>query len=370
MSEPADSTPPPPNTATKKLTRDTSRSTAREHIDDTQQPELRISVDKPKTTNHRQNRVGWPTFIIVQLLMLAFVISLVPRNSGTQAHTTAPVPVPAPAAVTVPAPASAPATSADTSGLEIKLSKAQDQISALQKQIDSQRGDRERMQATLQEMTDRMALVIKQNSFVPGGNGNAQNLSASDASQVAALIPTVTPATSELVLLKERNRLTDYADKAIATGSREGLQAIVETMFNQNSANMHHAAGAEFRRVAAYFEIASNIDPNYRLPIQELFKGKDSPVKAEADLKSDQLIKLMHDHQQPWEVRLRCAYLLRANPDAPVTPALLKTLHEDPSLDVVKQAQTSFEKRVGQRFRLFDLPSIDAWWATQTQTKK
>ncbi|MES2596477.1 MAG: hypothetical protein V4662_14125 [Verrucomicrobiota bacterium] len=363
MSEPADSLPPPPNTATKKLTRDTGRSAAREQIGVIPGADPIIKDETVKSGNARQRRVGWTPFIIVQLLMLAFVISLVPRNGDTLAHATAPVPVPAPVAATSLPPAAA---SADTSGLEIKLSKAQDQIIALQKQIDSQRGERERMQATLQEMTDRMALVIKQSAFVPGGN-NAQNLTTNDASQVAAMIPTVTPAMSELVLLKERNRLTDYADRAIATGSREGLQAIVETMFNQNSQNMHHAAGAEFRRVQAWFEIGSNIDPNYRLPILELFKEKDSPIKAEADLKADQLIKLMHDHQQPWEVRLRCAFLLRSNPDPTVNAALLKTIHDDPSLDVLKQAQTAFEKRVGQRFRLFDIPSIDAWWATQTK---
>lgn len=335
-----------------------SRSAAREQIDSGLQDDVVITSQGTKGGNLRQHRVGWTSFAIVQLLMLLFVISLVPRHQ-VQAPATA---VSAPAA---PSPVAA-ADSGEVNALQVKLSKAQDQIISLQKQIDSQRTDRERMQATLQEMTDRMALVIKQTSFVPGGN-NAQNLSVSDASQVASMLPTVTPAMSELVLLKERNRLTDYADKAIATGARDALQAIVETMFNQNSQNMHHAAGAEFRRVAAYFEIASNIDPNYRLPIQELFKEKDSPIKAEADLNAAQLIKLMHDHQQAWEVRLRCAYLLRGNPDPAINAALLKTIHDDPSLDVVKQAQTSFEKRVSQRFRLFDIPSIDAWWAAQTK---
>lgn len=288
--------------------------------------------------------------------MLLLVVSLVPSKSDKTS--------PAAVTTTVPAPAAPAATAGeDKTALHVKLSKAQDQIISLQKQIDEQRADRERSQATLQEMADRMALLVKQASYVPGGS--SQNLTVSDASQVAAMLPSVTPATSELVLLKERNRLTDYADRAIATGAREGLQAIVETMFNPQSQNMHHAAGAEFRRVQAYFEISSSIDPNYKLPLRELFK--DGSIRAEADLKPDQLVKLLHDHQQPWEVRLRCAFLLRASADPGTNAALLKTIHDDPSLDVVKQAQTSFEKRVGQRFRLFDIPSMDAWWASQTK---
>lgn len=324
---------------------------AREEIEASRAESLRIIGDVPKAGNLRQRRVGWTSFVIVQLLMLMLVVSLVPTK---RAET-----IPAAAAPAAPA----PAAGEDTTALQIRLSKAQDQIISLQKQIDEQRADRERTQATLQEMADRMALVIKQASYVPGGN--SQNLTVNDASQVAAMLPSVTPATSELVLLKERNRLTDYADRAISTGAREGLQAIVETMFNPQSQNMHHAAGAEFRRVQAYFEISSSIDPNYKLPLQELFK--DGSIRAEADLKPGQIVKLLHDHQQPWEVRLRCAFLLRASADPGANAALLKTIHEDPSLDVVKQAQTSFEKRVGQRFRLFDIPSMDAWWASQTK---
>jgi len=348
--------PSPNSTSTTRLREKGNGLSAREEIEASRTESLRITGDGPKAGNLRQRRVGWPAFVIVQLLMLLLVISLVPTKGNKTISSSVTAPTPAPAA-----PVAAPGE--DTSGLQIKLSKAQDQIISLQKQIDEQRADRERTQATLQEMTDRMALVIKQASYVPGGN--AQNLTVNDASQVASMLPSVTPATSELVLLKERNRLTDYADRAISTGSREGLQAIVETMFNPQSQNMHHAAGAEFRRVQAYFEISSSIDPNYKLPLQELFK--DSSIRAEADLKPEQIVKLLHDHQQPWEVRLRCAFLLRASADPGANAALLKTIHDDPSLDVVKQAQTSFEKRVGQRFRLFDIPSIDAWWASQTK---
>jgi hypothetical protein len=311
-----------------------------------------IDEAPPKSANLRQRRVSWSSFLIGQSVMLIVLVVSILWLQATLRKESAP-------AQTV---ALAPA-SAEVAALQSSLSRAQDQILALQKQIDSQSKEREHTQESLQEMADRMALVIKQASHTPGTP--AQALNASDAPQVAAMMPPVTPATSELILLKERNRLTEYADKAIATGARDALQAVVEAMFDPQMPNMQHAAGAEFRRVQAYFEISSSIDPGYKLPLQELFKG--GSITAEADLKPSQLIKLLHDHQLVWEVRLRSAYLLRGSADPETNDALLKTIRDDPSLDVVKQAQTSFEKRVGQRFRLFDIPSIEAWWAAQTK---
>jgi hypothetical protein len=192
---------------------------------------------------------------------------------------------------------------------------------------------------------------------------DAARVSNSDASQVAAMMPSVSPSTSELILLKERNRLSEYADKAIALGTRDDLQALVDAMFDPAMKHLNHASLAEFRRVQNYYEYSISIDPGYTLPLQELFK--DGSVRAEADLTPAQLTRLLQDHKQTWENRLRCAYLLRASSDKETNAVLLKAIKEDPSLDVAKQAQTTFEKRVGRKFRLFDIPTIDAWWETQ-----
>jgi hypothetical protein len=45
---------------------------------------------------------------------------------------------------------------------------------------------------------------------------------------------------------------------------------------------------------------------------------------------------------------------------------LIKVMKEDPSFDVAKEAQLSFEQNTDHTFRLFDIPAIDAWWKTQT----
>ncbi len=302
--------------------------------------------------------VSWSVFLIAQgILLLVIIGGIIWLDQGRERGTPVPMIAQAPAAEKT----SDLPKKEDLAALQTSLSRAQEQITTLQQQIDAQNADRTGTQARLQEMADRMALVIKQSSFVP--TADAQNLTTGDAAQVAAMLPSVSPATSELILLKERNRLTDYADKAIATGARESLQSVVEAMFDPALKHLRHASEAEFRRVQAYFEISSSIDPAYKLPLQELFK--DTPIRAEADLTPAQLTTLLHDAKQPWEVRLRCAYLLRASSDAGTNAALLKVIKDDPSLDVVKQAQTTFEKRVGQRFRLFDIPSIEAWWGTQ-----
>ena len=113
----------------------------------------------------------------------------------------------------------------------------------------------------------------------------------------------------------------------------------------------------------AYYDMGIGIDPGYTLPVQELFK--DAKLTREADLTPAQLHGLLADLKQPWEARLRAAFLLRSSNEADTTERLLKALKEDPMLDVAKQAQITFENRVGRKFRLFDIPAIEAWWQAQ-----
>jgi nitrate reductase NapE component len=223
--------------------------------------------------------------------------------------------------------------------------------------------EREHTQARFQEVSSRLAEVIRQKLASPAPPAPAVASSQPVSTPEGVLQPT--EALAELLLLKERNRLTDYADKAIATGGRDALQAVVEAMFDPEKQNLHHAAQAEFRRVQAFYEISASIDPAYKLPLLELFK--DGSVKSEAEIKPAQLMALLKDARQPWEVRLRCAYLLRESPDKAVNAALLQALKEDASLDVAKQAQTSLERRLGKRFRLFDIPAVEAWMLAHPQ---
>ncbi len=304
-------------------------------------------VSHAKRDNHRQHRVSWPAFVMIQFLILLGIVmfyksSVAPKiNQG--------------------AVSTGQALGQSEANLTASLNRAESQISALQKQLDAQAEEKEHTKAQVQEMTDRVALVLKQSSFLP--SGEKTRMGASDAAEVASMMPSVSPSTSELILLKERNRLSEYADKAIAIGSRDDLQAIVDAMFDPAMKHLNHACQAEFKRVQNYYEYSISIDPGFTLPIQDLFK--DGSIRAEADITHAQLTGLLQDFKQPWEFRLRSAFLLRASTDKSTNEILLKALKEDPSLDVAKQAQTTFEKRVGRKFRLFDLPTIEAWWETQ-----
>ncbi|MEQ1750468.1 MAG: hypothetical protein ABL974_13660 [Prosthecobacter sp.] len=349
MSDPKDFFNLDPNPVRKDKGKNTSRKTT---INDPEKDPL-TEAAQVKYENLRQRRLSWSQFIIAQIgiLLLLFMAAIWFYRSAIAPHLQRQMQT-----IT-----QAPTPTADTTAIESQLSRTRDQIAALQKQIDAQNGERERTQARLQEMADRMALVLKQSSFVP--SADTSRATVGEASQVAAMMPNVSPSLSELILLKERNRLSEYADKAIATGSRESLQALVDAMFDPAMKHLLHASQAEFRRVQNYYDFSTSIDPGYTLPLQELFKS--NPVRTEADLTPAQLTTLLQDRQQTWENRLRCAYLLRASSDKTTNAALLKAIKEDPSLDVAKQAQTTFEKRVGRKFRLFDIPTIDAWWETQ-----
>ena len=79
------------------------------------------------------------------------------------------------------------------------------------------------------------------------------------------------------------------------------------------------------------------------------------------------LFKLLGDAKQPWEVRLRAAILLKSS-DSPETNAkLIEAIKGDASLEVAKHAQIALEQRIQRRFRLFDIPAIDAWASEQNK---
>jgi hypothetical protein len=178
------------------------------------------------------------------------------------------------------------------------------------------------------------------------------------------------PAQGELVLLKERNRLTDYADEAIATGARAPYQRLWEALDDPRLANLVHAARAEILRVQNYYLGGSRID-HYDIPVMTYFP--DDAALRDSQLKDDQLIKLLRDKKNPWEVRMKAANLLGTRHSSEAGDALVAAVKVDDNLDVVKEATFSFEQMTGFRARIFDAASMDQWWkqykATPTPPK-
>jgi hypothetical protein len=183
--------------------------------------------------------------------------------------------------------------------------------------------------------------------------------------RMAEMISTITPTQAEFIQLKERNRITAYADEAIATGSRKPLETLVEYIRGSGSEHLRDAAQAEYLRVVRMIQFYQREDPGFHLPVTDLFKGEN--LQYEADLKPTHLFKLLADAKQPWEVRVRAAILLKSS-DSPETNAkLIIAIKEDDSLEVAKHAQIALEQRIQRRFRLLDIPAIDAWSAEQAK---
>lgn len=240
--------------------------------------------------------------------------------------------------------------------------EAAEQIAALQKQVDVMRREQLLTQQNTRESLESISETLKNPRLVA-----APALAAKDAkpgeSRVADMVPAVSPTQQEFIQLKERNRLTQYADEAIATGMRKPLEVLVEYLRDPASAHLHDAAKAEYMRAIRSIQFLQREDPGFRLPVAELFK--DPNIRDEADVKPEALLKLLADHQQPWEVRVRVCFLLLGSELPETNAKLIQAIKEDPSLDVAKHAQLALEQRIKRRFRLFDIPAIDDWVESQ-----
>lgn len=245
------------------------------------------------------------------------------------------------------------------------------QLEAMQKQLDEWRRDQLSTQKELRETIERVAAsrgsagTVPATPAVPVG-GLLDGQGQAGVERMAEMVSTVTPTQAEFIQLKERNRITAYADEAISTGDRKPLETLVEYIRGSGSDHLRDAAQAEYMRVVRMVQFYQREDPGFRLPVTELFKGEN--LQYEADLKPQHLFKLLADVKQSWEVRVRAAILLKSS-DSPETNAkLIEAVKNDPSLEVAKHAQIALEQRIQRRFRLFDIPAIEAWAAEQSKS--
>ena len=296
---------------------------------------------------YRHLVISLSTSLLIGLLLLFFGRSfylshIEPRLSGATA----------PASV-------ASATSEAT--LKEELAKSAEQIIALQKQVDVMRREQLLTQQHTRESLENISATLKIPQLVPSPVAPAKDLPGT--SRMADMKPEVSPTQQEFIQLKERNRLTQYADEAIATGSRRPLEVLVDYMRDPEVPHLHDAAQVEFMRAVRAIQILQREEPGYHLPVAELFK--DSNIRDEADVKPEALLKLLADYKQPWEVRVRICFLLLGSTLPETNAQLIKAIKEDPSLDVAKHAQLSLEQRIKKRFRFFDIPAIEEWFKTQ-----
>lgn len=259
--------------------------------------------------------------------------------------------------------ASAPAAVPTEAALKEELAKSAEQITALQKQVDVMRREQLLMQQNTRESLESISTTLKNPALVPAPVNASSDQPG--VSRIADMRPDVSPTQQEFIQLKERNRLTQYADEAIATGMRKPLETLVEYMRDPAAKHLHDAAQVEFMRAVRAVQLLQREDPGFRLPVAELFK--DGSIRDEADVKPEALLKLLADYTQPWEVRVRVCFLLLGSPLPETNAQLIKSIKEDPSLDVAKHAQLALEQRLKKRFRIFDIPAIEEWIQSQAK---
>lgn len=174
----------------------------------------------------------------------------------------------------------------------------------------------------------------------------------------------LSPAHRELLLVKERNRITAFADAAIATGEREPYDRLWVIIDNPELASLAHAARAEILRVQNYYLSGSRIS-RYEIVVGNYFP--DQASLKDHQLNEAQLITLLKNKDAPWQVRLKAAHLLGRRKSLSSAEALAKAIKEDKNLDVVKEATFSFEQITGYHARIFQYDELADWW---TEYKK
>ncbi len=307
--------------------------------------------ESPHPVNKRRAELSWQLFVVSMLMTFGLGVGLVlwiksleeKRSALGQGVSGQPV-------------AAMSGTDAE------RLAKLDEQIVALQQQVDTWRREQLLNQKEVRESLERVAGNLK-NAQAPNFVPVRQEGGQPGVGQTAEVVLQISPTQKEFIQLKERNRLTAYADEVIATGMRKPLETLVSYLRDPESAHLYDAVQAEYLRAVRAIQTLQREDPGYRLPVAEMFK--DEGFRNEADLKAATLFKLLEDVKQPVEVRVRVAALLRGVDAAETNAKLIKAIQEDPSLEVAKHAQIALEQRISRRFRMLDIPAIEAWWKSQ-----
>ena len=271
--------------------------------------------------------------------------------------------VPAPSKSEAPPPVQVPAQIPDELKTQLASATAQlgadrDQISRLQKQIEALRSQQSQAETQLKTFDARL-LEAQVAAAAPRPSDLAGNVQITTDPEHAT--PDGIAVLQELRLLKERNRLTFYADQALANASSKAMASLWNAVRDPELVFVRDGAVAEIIRVQHFYGMLPGLPPSYHLPVRELFH--DDAIRTDADLNDDQVTKLLLDETQPLEVRTRAAALLSGRRDNKVGNALVEAMRHDPNLNVVKAAQHTLQENYELYApRLFDAVGMAAAW--------
>jgi hypothetical protein len=231
-----------------------------------------------------------------------------------------------------------------------RFSDLKAQLQAAQSRITEFESAQQQQQTRVSALASQMASA--------GGDAVSANAAPGEA-VVPGVESEIAPSANELILLKERNRLTSYADEAIATGAREPYERLWEALEDPRLIKLIHGARSEILRVQNFYLSGTRIE-SYTIQVGDYFP--ENAALKDSQLRDEQLIELLEKKENPWQVRMKAANLLGLRRSRAVGDALVRAVKYDPNLDVVKEATFSFEQMSGFRARIFEPASMDAWW--------
>jgi hypothetical protein len=167
---------------------------------------------------------------------------------------------------------------------------------------------------------------------------------------------------NEVAIIKERNRLAELADNAIANGDSVAFEQLKSYISVPSKSEMVNAAKAELLRVKNFYIRTTRIKAK-----TFSFTSSDGEKLPDTEATTQVLLNSLAKDKD-WRVRARSAQLLKSRKEKNVPDALLEAARSDLMLDVRKNALKSFNLLTGfPQADIFDYKPAINWWKENKQ---
>ncbi len=161
--------------------------------------------------------------------------------------------------------------------------------------------------------------------------------------------------------LAARIQVLELEDRAIVRGDRTAfaeLQRQAGELENESANPIYDAVNASLVRIQQLYQMSVHNAPP-ALDAQAIFPG----AQSEPDLPPASVIQVLRDRRHSAVSRERAAFLLSEVKTESAQKALFNTIQDDPNLQVVAQAFSSFQKSTGYPgYDWFDSKAVESWW--------
>ncbi|MBK5273995.1 MAG: hypothetical protein JJE30_02935 [Desulfuromonadales bacterium] len=238
-------------------------------------------------------------------------------------------------------------------------------VQAYNGHLQYQEAKRKRIEAeqVLNQTTKRAdeILLLTQKQF---SSVNMEIKTALQASKESATLTNTikTELSTELSVLNKRNKLTILADKAITEADRKALNDLERISKTSSDKEVRLAAVAEGGRVISFWLNMNRIETCPKI------KFADGSVKDISQMSTDELITQLRDNKS-WVVRRECAKLLSSKKQIIVVEALVRSIKQDPDIEVSMNSLNSFKDITNPPKSGLDIfDGYIQWWEHNSKT--